>query len=70
MISSTPRAQIHVIESDTSLADQRTRAVARPQERVLAVAMASHTRLGADSWLGRLLPSELVRAVARRVDAK
>jgi hypothetical protein len=45
-------------------------AVARPQERVLAVAMASHTRLGADSPLGRLLPSELLRAVARRVDAK
>ncbi len=52
----------------------RVLARARPQERVLAVAMATHPRLGADSLLGRLVPGELfrdmLRATTRRLRAK
>ncbi len=37
------------------------------QNRILAVAMATHPRLGADSLLGRLFPDELLRAIVRAI---
>ncbi len=47
---------------------------ARPQERVLAVAMATHSRLGAESLLGRHFPAKLFRdifrTIARRIGAR
>ena len=45
----------------------RTPVRRQARKRILAVAMATHPRLGADSRLGRLFPDELFRDIVRTI---